>query len=364
MNPKLSFWKGLGCTVLVALGQSSAIAGGHHTGPFNGGMNAKVSSNVTRSFPVQQTQVLNTNTFKPQSIPLNTHKGIPNSSNIGAHLGNNTHVISGTQKFPGGVLNLPGGSKPGTNIVNKFPNGGINKFPGSVLNLPGGSTPGTNVVNKFPNGGINKLPGGILNLPGGMSPGSGSKPNPPSGGGTTPPAGGGTTPPAGGGTTPPSGGGTMPPTNNHHCHPHFPHWLWLTPALYPNYGTVYGGGYGPAYSPVTEIVNVSPAPVVVSSTSIIPLEAPAAANQERMTVQLGESYGMKNENFGEVAGNIVLQVNGLTLPALVTAWDAQNIAFTLPKLGLSQASDGMLQVVKADQTVMKANPVIVIAPQK
>ena len=349
MTLKLAFWKGLSCTVLVAFGQSAAIAGGQHAGQFHGGMNAKLSSNVSRSFPAQQSQVLHTSNFKTQSIPLNTHKSFPNSGNIGSHLGNNAHVISGTQKFPGGVLNLPGGSTPGSN---KFPNGGINKLPGGVLNLPGGSTPGTN---KFPNGGINKLPGGILNLPGGMGPGGGSKPNPPSGGGTTPPA--------GGGTTPPSGGGSMPPTNNH-CHTHFPHWLWLTPALYPNYGSVYGGCYGPTCPPVTEIVNVTPAPVVVSSTSIIPLEAPIAAIPDRMTLQLGESYGLKNENFGDAAGAIVLQVNGLTLPALVTNWDAQNIAFTLPKLGLSQASDGMLQVVKADQTVMKAIPVIVVGPQK
>lgn len=363
MTLKLAFWKGLSCTVLVAFGPAAAIAGGHHAGQFNGGMIAKLSSNVNRSFPAQQTQVLNTGNFKTQSIPLNTHKSFPNSGNIGSHLGNKSHVIIGTQKLPGGVLNLPGGSTPGTNVLNKFPNGGINKLPGGVLNLPGGSTPGTNVVNKLPNGGLNKLPGGVLNLPGGMGPGGGSKPNPPAGGGTTPPVGGGTTPPAGGGSTPPAGGGTTPPTNNH-CHPHFPNWLWLTPALYPNYGSVYGGYYGPTCPPVTEIVNVTPAPVVVSSTSIIPLVSPIAAAPERMTLQLGESYGLKNENFGDAAGAIVLQVNGLTLPALVTNWDAQNIAFTLPKLGLSQPSEGMLQVVKNDQTVMKVIPVIVIAPQK
>lgn len=345
MNPKLSFWKGLSCTVLMAFGPSAAFAGGPHFGQFNGGMSAKSSPNVARSFPTQQTQVLNTGNFKTQSMPIKTHHVIPNSGNIGSK---NTQLIPGMQKIPGGVLNLPGGSTPGTKVVNKFPNGGINK-------LPVGSTPGTNIVNKFPNGGLNKLPGGILTLPGGMGPGGGPKPNPPSGGGTTPPA--------GGGSKPPSGGGSMPPKKDHHHH-HFPHWLWLTPALYPNYGPVYGGVYGPSYPPVTEFVNVTSSPVVVSTTSITPLEAPAATMPERMTLQLGESYGLKNENFGDAAGMIVLQLNGLTLPALVTNWDAQNIAFTLPKLGLNQNSEATLQVMKADQTVMRTIPVMIVGPQK
>ena len=179
---------------------------------------------------------------------------------------------------------------------------------------------------------------------------------PPSGGGTTPPTGGGTTPPAGGGTTPPSGG-SNPPSHNHHHHCHFPNWWWVTPALYPRCGTVYGD----YYTPTTSVVNVSSTPLVITTTSI---DDSITAVAERTTLQLGESYSLKNENFGDTAGQIVLELNGLMLPALVTSWDAQTIAFTLPKLGLTQSRDGVLHVLKADQSVMKSVAVNVIAAQK
>ena len=73
---------------------------------------------------------------------------------------------------------------------------------------------------------------------------------------------------------------------------------------------------------------------------------------------------LKNENFGDAAGQIVLELNGLILPALVTSWNAQTISFTLPNLGLSQSSDGVLRIVNSDQTVMKSINATIIAAAK
>lgn len=325
MIPKLGFWQGLGCTVLVMIGQSVALAGGRPGGMPQGGMKAKLPANVQRSIPVPQVAA----------------KG----RSLGSHT-TGIQVISGTQQNLGTARKLPSGISQGTPISGSL-SGSLVKHSSGV---------GTGARTKP----------GPLN-PGGVKPpyGGGTIPpivvgggtNPPSGGGTTPPAGGGTTPPSGGGTTPPSGG-SNPSGHNHHHHCHVPNWWWVTPALYPRCGTVYGGYYTPTCS---SVVNVSSTPLVITTTSI---DDSITATVERMTLQLGESYSLKNENFGDAAGQIVLELNGLMLPALVTSWDAETIAFTLPNLGLNQSRDGVLHVLKADQSVMKSVAVNVIAAQK
>jgi len=329
MIPKLGFWQGLGCTVLVMIGQSVALAGGRPGGMPQGGMKAKLPANVQRSIPV------------PQGATKHHSIGSPS---------NGFHVISGTHQNLGTARKLPSGISHGTPISGKLP--------GSVLNPPAGAGIGARTKPGPLNPGLIKHPIAGTPFPpiigGGTTPGGGT--NPPSGGGTTPPAGGGTTPPAGGGTTPPSGG-SNPSGPNHHPHCHFPNWWRVTPALYPRCGTVYGN----YYTPTTSVVNVSSTPLVITTASI---DDSITAIAERTTLQLGESYSLKNENFGDAAGQIVLELNGLMLPALVTSWDAQTIAFTLPNLGLTQSRDGVLHVLKADQSVVKSVAVNVVAAQK
>lgn len=324
MIPKLSFWQGLGCSVLVVIGQTVALAGGRPGGQHPGG-----NAQVRRAAPTQQAAAVRSHNIGTQTSKI--------------------QVMSGSQQNLA-ARKLPSGITLGTPVSGRLS--------GTLVKQSGAGTSARTKPSPI-NPGVAKPP-----IAGGPFPpivGGGT-----SGGGTVPPSGGGSTPPAGGGTTPttpptvpPSGGGTTPPAGNHgHHHHHHPNW-WLTAALYPRYGAFYGNYYSPICNPV---VNVASAPVVLSP-SIISIEESAVV-AERLTLQLGESYSLKNENFGDAAGQIVLELNGLTLPALVTSWDAQTISFTLPTLGLNQSSNGVLRVVNSDQSVMKSINATIIAAAK
>jgi hypothetical protein len=199
----------------------------------------------------------------------------------------------------------------------------------------GGNTPtGPGNGVKLPIGGIKVPPGPVL----------------------LPPT-GGSNPPNGGGTTPPGGGGNPPPSNGSNHDHGFPFWLWYNPALYANWG--YGFGGGPGSAPVS-IGAASTAPAVLDQPTVNPTQANATATG-KISMQLGQTYTIVNENFGESAGGMALTINGLTLPVQIDRWDAREISFTLPTVGLAKPAVGMFQIVKADQTPARTVAVAVAA---
>jgi hypothetical protein len=162
----------------------------------------------------------------------------------------------------------------------------------------------------------------------------------------------GTTPPSSG-STPPSGGKTSPMKKDKD-HDDFPFWLWYAPAFYGN-GS---GNWGYPSVPVYSQVSVS-SPVVVEQTPVTPMPA-ATTSTDKLTMKLGESYTIDNANFGERAGELSLSISGLTLPVRVDNWTAQEISFTLPSVGLVKATDGMFQISNADHQLAKAVAVTVV----
>jgi hypothetical protein len=101
---------------------------------------------------------------------------------------------------------------------------------------------------------------------------------------------------------------------------------------------------------------------MVDASPAAPVQAAAPA-ASKLTLKLGQNYTIANENFGENMGALALTINGLTLPVQVDKWDAQQVSFTMPAIGLAQASDGMFQIVKADRNVSRSVPVMVVAAQ-
>jgi hypothetical protein len=152
----------------------------------------------------------------------------------------------------------------------------------------------------------------------------------------------------------------MPPSGGSTHHHGFPYWMLYSPALYGNWGLGYGGGYG---SSPTYVNNVSTAPAMVDASPAAPVQTAASPAAGKLTLKLGQNYTIANENFGENRGALALQINGLTLPVQIDKWDAQQVSFTLPAIGLAQAADGMFQIVKADRSVSRSVPVIVVAAQ-
>ena len=85
---------------------------------------------------------------------------------------------------------------------------------------------------------------------------------------------------------------------------------------------------------------------------------------EPQTLQLGQSYTIANDKFGDKSGELSLQVSGLTLPVRIDKWDAQQINFTVPSVGLDKPTDGMFHIAGADHTAAKAVPVTVLVAQE
>jgi len=147
MNPKLSFWTGLGCTVLVTIGRSIALAGGRPGGQFSGGMKAKAPQTVHRPVPAQQT------------------------SSLGRHSGlqpDKTQVISGTLSGSSSARRLPGGTLGGS-IPGKIPSGGLTPLSGTIVKQSTGAGIGARIV-RIDRGRIpvfrRVLPGCVQLLPG------------------------------------------------------------------------------------------------------------------------------------------------------------------------------------------------------
>lgn len=111
----------------------------------------------------------------------------------------------------------------------------------------------------------------------------------------------------------------------------------------------WGYGYNTCATPIVLNITTTPATVAVNQVP------------SKMTLQLGQSYSIANENYGEKSGDLSVQVSGLTLPVRIDKWDAQQINFTVPGLGLEKPTDGVFQIAGADHNLSKSVPVIVIA---
>jgi hypothetical protein len=125
-------------------------------------------------------------------------------------------------------------------------------------------------------------------------------------------------------------------------------------------GYCYGYGSGSCATPIVLNVASTPAAAVVNQPAANPVQTPSNAASQ-MTLQLGQSYSIVNENFGEKSGDLAVQISGVTLPVRIDKWDAQEINFTVPFVGLDKPADGVFQIAGADHNPLKAVPVTVIA---
>jgi hypothetical protein len=313
MNANAKMRMLFGCSILVAVCQTSVFAGGpgnmgaSHLGAGAGGFGGMGASHLGTG-------------ISHVSVPSSVFKSPSGSQTNGTNF--NSKITSQSNQFV-----------PGASIGSKVQTGGItlkdklSVSPSALKTLPSSST-----GMKIPQGGITFKD--KLNLQPGLKLGTG----------ITPPS---------GGSTPPSGGKTSPMKKDKD-HDDFPYWLWFSPAFYGNgYGN-WGYSSAPAYSQVS----VS-SPVVVEQTPVTPVPSDTTPTG-KLTMKLGESYTIDNTNFGERAGELSLSISGLTLPVRVDNWTSQEISFTIPGVGLVKATDGMFQISNADHQLALAVAVTVV----
>jgi len=140
----------------------------------------------------------------------------------------------------------------------------------------------------------------------------------------------------------------------------FPFWSSLG---WGYFGGGFGGNAGAADMSGT-VPAADPTPVADPAQSVEPATQPATTQQaadSELTLKLGESYTIANENFGTTPGGLSLQLNGLTLAVHVDQWDAGQITFTLPTVGLTKATEGRFQILGTDHQLLKGVSVMVVS---
>jgi hypothetical protein len=371
MNTKFAMRMAAGCSILVAVCQTAAMAGGFGGSSFGGSSHSMPSSNHPTFQPSSSVLSYKTTSNFKTTPNLKTPPNLKTTPSGMALKTANTKLVTSNVVTGKNVLPAQAGSQTGNA---KAGGTGISKNSASSVVLPvpynptGGGTQkakgaGTSV-------GQNSMQAGTIGGGAGTSSGGAG-----SAGGGTPSSGGsgtggsgtgaGGTPAAGGsGTgssgTAPSGSSTSPSNPAGGCYPGqncWSNWSWYNPWFYGNSG--YGNcGYGNCG--YASGCGATPAAAVVDQSAVMPEQAPVTA-ASKMTLKLGQSYSIVNENFGEKSGDLSVQVSGVTLPVRIDKWDAQQINFTVPFVGLDKPTDGVFQIAGADHNQTKAVPVLVIA---
>jgi hypothetical protein len=99
--------------------------------------------------------------------------------------------------------------------------------------------------------------------------------------------------------------------------------------------------YKPSY-PVCSQTIVVQVPVVVD---------PVAVVQPSMQVPVGSTLTLQSLGLGDAAGQVMLQVDKIAIPAMVNEWTPNAVTTTLPMLGLSSPVIADIVLVRADGTV-------------
>lgn len=332
MNAKFTMRMALAGSVLMAVSQSTTMAGGHIGG--GGGSFHSMPSTPVRSlqqnftasnFKVQTQAIKPVQTLSTRNLNLNTNQGLKLITK-NPQLNVTQIPVNGIQ--PTGGTNPTGGTK--------FPGNGLRVPVNGVVVLPptGGTGGGSNPTGtKFPGSGLRVPVDGVVFQP----------------------TGGGSTPPSGGTGTPPSGG-SMPPSGSNN-------WWGYGPAFYGNWGYGYGAGsYGASSASPVVYNNVPASGPALVDTAAAPLATSATA-ADKLTLKLGQSYTIVNDHFGDQAGDLSVAIGGVRLPVRVDKWDAEQITFTLPSAGLDKATDGLFNVAGPDHKLTKAVPVVLVAAQ-
>ena len=137
------------------------------------------------------------------------------------------------------------------------------------------------------------------------------------------------------------------------CHPWWFCPAWVAPAPTPYYPVVYT-------EPIVIPVSVPAAPIVVpvsesaSATPATPqpqeTSKPATTTPEEKLLQvpLGATLTLQATGLGEQAGQVIVQIEKIAMPALVSEWKPDGVTATLPTVAIAENIRAELLLMKAD----------------
>jgi hypothetical protein len=111
--------------------------------------------------------------------------------------------------------------------------------------------------------------------------------------------------------------------------------------------------YKPVYPVCTQTIVVQ-VPVVVEQVAVA---------QPVMQVPVGATLTLQSLGLGDAAGQVMLQVDKIAIPAMVNEWKPDAVTTTLPMLGLSGQVIADIVMVRADGTVANSIKVELINAQ-
>jgi hypothetical protein len=151
-------------------------------------------------------------------------------------------------------------------------------------------------------------------------------------------------------------------------HPHN-HWcgnLWWWSPWY-NTPCYTGSYYTSIYTYPTPIVVEAPVTTVVAGGAAV---APAAAvepmaletaAEKLLQIPVGSTITLQGKDLGEKSGQVVVQIDKVSLPAQMNEWKVDSAVVTLPMIGLAGPTKAQLWMVKADGAVA-ANMAVELIP--
>jgi hypothetical protein len=155
------------------------------------------------------------------------------------------------------------------------------------------------------------------------------------------------------------GNNCHPGDHGHGCEPHKigckPWWWNCTPC----YSTCYKPCYPTVYT--QPIVVQVPVPV---QAPVVGEAVPVASEQPLMQVPAGATLTLQSPNLGDAAGQVMLQIDKVVIPAMINEWKPDAVTTTLPLIGLAAPAVAEIVMVKADGTVANSIKVELINAQQ
>jgi hypothetical protein len=148
----------------------------------------------------------------------------------------------------------------------------------------------------------------------------------------------------------------------YHPHNHWcgPCWWWSPWYNTPCYTGCY---YTSIYTYPTPIVVQAPVTttVVAADAAVAPAAAVEPVAEKLLQIPVGSTITLQGKDLGDKAGQVVVQIDKVSLPAQMNEWKADSAVVTLPMIGLAGPTKAQLWMVKADGAVA-ANMAVELVP--